>query len=99
MSKISKHEVGKIATLARLDFGEADLERFVPSFQQILDYFEQLEAIDTGDVEPTYHTLEGQPLETPLQPDECGESLERDQVMSQAPQERNGQFRVPKVIE
>ncbi|UCF37951.1 MAG: Asp-tRNA(Asn)/Glu-tRNA(Gln) amidotransferase subunit GatC [Acidobacteriota bacterium] len=99
MSKISKREVEKIADLAKLRFAESDLDDFVPTFRQILDYFNQLENIDTSDTRPTYHAIHGDQLATPLREDECRPSLPHEEAMNAAPEKKQGHFRVPKVIE
>lgn len=99
MSKSKKSAVEKTAELAKLEFEPEALDRFVPTFEQILGYFEQLEAVDTSDVEPTYHALHVDALETPLRPDQCATSLDRDEVLRSAPESREGSFVVPKVIE
>lgn len=99
MSTSKKATVEKIAELAKLEFEPEALDRFVPTFEQILGYFEQLEAVDTAHVEPTYHALHVDALETPLRPDECASSLDREDVLRSAPESREGSFVVPKVIE
>ena len=92
-------EVERIAALAKLELSEEDSERFAAQFQQILDYFKQLEAVDTENVEPTYHALQKEKLETPMRDDKIRESLPTDEVISEAPAAVEKQFRVPKVIE
>ena len=92
-------EVERIAALAKLELSEEDSKRFAAQFQQILDYFKQLEAVDTEDVEPTYHALQMEKLETPLRDDQIRESLPTEEVISGAPAAVENQFRVPKVIE
>ena len=96
---IDAGEVEKIANLAKLEIGTEDVERFVLQFQQILDYFRQLERIDTAHIDPTYHGLEVERLETPLREDQATESLPAEAVMSNAPSAVENQFKVPKVIE
>jgi len=95
----TRNQVDRIAALARLKFEAESLETFVPTFEQILEYFEQLKQVDTEGVEPTYHALFGQELATPLRDDECGSSLMPEDVLSNAPEAKEGHFRVPKVIE
>jgi aspartyl-tRNA(Asn)/glutamyl-tRNA(Gln) amidotransferase subunit C len=96
---IDATEVQKIATLARLTISQEDSERFAFQFQQILDYFTQLQEINTSGVEPTYHALQADKLETPLREDRAEESLSTEDVMANAPSTLDNQFRVPKVIE
>jgi aspartyl-tRNA(Asn)/glutamyl-tRNA(Gln) amidotransferase subunit C len=96
---IDVREVGKIAVLAKLRMTEEDSERFTLQFQQIFDYFTQLENITTTDIEPTYHALEVEKLETPLREDRSADSLPTEDVMANAPSAVDNQFKVPKVIE
>ena len=99
MEEVTKDEVQRIADLSKLDFDESAMERFRPTFTEILEYFRQLESVDTEDVEATYHALFKDPLETPLREDEKAESLKPPEVKDQAPEEEDDHFRVPKVIE
>lgn len=96
---MTRDEVKQIAELARLEFDDAGLDRFIPRFEEILGYFEQLRSIDTETVEPTYHAVWGQELSTPLREDEVAPSLSVEDAVGGAPDERDGCFRVPKVIE
>ncbi len=96
---MTREEVRRIAELARLEFDESELDRFVPGFEQILHYFEQLGTVDTGEVQPTYHALLTPELKTPMRPDQCEKSLPVDEVLAEAPDSKDGHFRVPKVIE
>ena len=99
MAEVSRDEVNRIAELSKLDFDEDAMERFRPTFAEILEYFRQLEGVDTENVEATYHALFKEKLETPLRQDERSESLKPEEVMDQAPEEKDDHFRVPKVIE
>lgn len=96
---MTRDEVKQIAQLARLEFDDAGLDRFIPRFEEILGYFEQLNKIDTQSVEPTYHAVWGQELSTPLRQDETAPSLPVDEAVGGAPDARDGCYRVPKVIE
>jgi aspartyl-tRNA(Asn)/glutamyl-tRNA(Gln) amidotransferase subunit C len=49
---ITREEVLKIADLARLHFGEEELDAFIVQFQRILDYVEQLKQVNVDDIEP-----------------------------------------------
>jgi len=96
---IDASEVERIATLAKLKITREDSERFALQFQQILDYFTHLENIPTTDIDPTYHALEVERLETPLREDQSTDSLPIEDVMANAPSAVENQFKVPKVIE
>ena len=66
---IGTREVEKIADLAHLKFDSQELERFVGHFQQILEYFTQLETVSTEDVEAAHQGVEGEKLSTPTRED------------------------------
>jgi aspartyl-tRNA(Asn)/glutamyl-tRNA(Gln) amidotransferase subunit C len=91
-------EVRKIADLSKLTYSPDELERFVPHFREILDYFAHLNSAPTDAIQPTYHALEAF-SGTPFRTDETRPSLARSDAVSNAPQEVDCQFRVPKVIE
>ncbi len=88
---ISTREVEKIAELAHLKFDPQELERFVGHFQQILEYFAQLEAVSTENVE--------EKLATPTREDEAKPSLPVATALENAPDPSGNHFRVPPVIE
>ncbi len=101
---IDTREVEKIAELAHLKFDPQELERFVGHFQQILEYFTQLETASTGAVttENVQHALqavEGKNRATPMRADEVRPSLPVATALENAPESSEDHFQVPPVIE
>ena len=96
---IGTREVEKIADLAHLKFDPQELERFVDQFQEILEYFAQLEEVPTEDVEPTYQALEQEDLATPTREDEVQSCFPVETALANAPDSSEDHFRVPPVIE
>jgi aspartyl-tRNA(Asn)/glutamyl-tRNA(Gln) amidotransferase subunit C len=94
--KITRDDVIKVAELARLEFGEEELEKFTEQLGNILKYIGKLNELDTKDVEPTSHVLN---LATPLREDKVMEWITREDALQNAPQEEDGFFVVPQVIE
>lgn len=92
---ISRADVAHVAQLARLALGEEELEHFTEQLAAVLDHARDVEELDVADVPPTAHPFE---LVNVLRPDEVRPSLDRDEVMSQAPAAEAGQFRVPPVL-
>jgi len=91
-------DVAKIAELARLDFEPDQLESVSVNFSEILEYFNRLEKVDTSGVDPVYHATvkpEGALAEDVQEPT----AIVLEEVMENAPQTRENQFCVPKVIE
>lgn len=96
MMSISIQNVEHVAKLARLDLSEQEKELFTGQLNAILKYAEQLNTLDTTNVEPTSHVL---PLYNVMRDDVPHDSLPIEQVMLNAPEEEDGHFKVPAVIE
>ncbi len=92
---ISREEVLHVAHLARLEFSEEEVELFTSQLADILDYVEQLNELDTSNVEPTYHAI---PLSNVFREDKVQDSFPVDEILSNAPEREDGFFVVPKVI-
>ncbi len=89
-------DVAYIAELAKLELSEEERVRYTRDLEQILAYVSQLEKWDTQEIPPMYHPLE---MFDALRPDTPGESLSNEAALANAPQQTDGQFRVPKVVE
>ncbi|MEE8587573.1 MAG: Asp-tRNA(Asn)/Glu-tRNA(Gln) amidotransferase subunit GatC [Acidobacteriota bacterium] len=96
---IRRNEVVKLARLARLGFSDQELDEFVPQFREIIGYVDQLEELPTQGVEPLYQALGAEERQEGTRPDEVRPSLPRQAALQNAPQTKEGQFQVPKVIE
>ena len=93
---IDREQVLHIARLARLRLSDEEVERFQSQLGVILDYADSLSSVDTSGVEPTTHAV---PLQITAREDVVEARLERDDVLRNAPDSADGQFRVPKVVE
>ncbi|MFH1624394.1 MAG: Asp-tRNA(Asn)/Glu-tRNA(Gln) amidotransferase subunit GatC [Pseudomonadota bacterium] len=94
--KITKEEVEKVAALARLEFTDEEKEMFTNQLNIILDYFDTLKALDTREVEPTFHVSA---IRNVFRDDEVGPSISREESLLNAPDRKGGCFRVPRIIE
>ncbi len=94
--KITKDEVAYVAHLARLSFGEKEIETFTSQLNDILLYMEKLSAVDTAGVAAMTHAML---RENAFRDDAVRESLSADAALANAPDRRGDFFRVPKVIE
>ena len=93
--RITRDEVVYVARLACLELAEDEIDRFTQQLGAILEHAADVEALEVTDVEPTSRPL---PLSNVMRADVVSESLERDEVMAQAPDVQDGQFRVPPVL-
>ena len=96
MSKISKDEVKHVAHLARLAITEEEAEKFTKQLEDIINFAEQLNELDTENVEPLYFL---NIKDKPYREDVVEESLDREEVLKNAPEEEYGYFKVKKVME
>jgi aspartyl-tRNA(Asn)/glutamyl-tRNA(Gln) amidotransferase subunit C len=88
-------DVEHVAKLARLRFTKEELEKFTRQFNQILEYMEKLNELDTSNVEPLSHVIE---LHNVLREDRARPSYPREEVLKNAPAHDGKFFKVPKVI-
>lgn len=92
-------DVRHVAKLAHLDITDAEVEMYTPQMADIVKYIEQLNEIDTENVEPMLGglTAEGEETQT-IRDDVPGGSLGQEAALSQAPSALDGHFQVPKVL-
>jgi aspartyl-tRNA(Asn)/glutamyl-tRNA(Gln) amidotransferase subunit C len=93
---ITREDVEHVAELARLELTAAEKEQFIAQLNSILTYIDQLNELDTTDVEPTSHVI---PMSNVLRDDAVCPSLDRALVLHNAPQESHFFFKVPRIIE
>jgi len=91
-----KMDIEKVARLARLELSEEEKETFGNQMEQILTYMEQLNRLDTSGVEPTSHAI---PIDNVFRDDEVKPSFPHEEVLAIAPDEEEGHFKVPRIIE
>jgi aspartyl-tRNA(Asn)/glutamyl-tRNA(Gln) amidotransferase subunit C len=95
MAAISRGDVAHVARLARLELSDEELDTFTGQLAAVLDHAADVEALDLHDVPPTAHPFE---LVNVLRPDEPRPSLDRDEVLSQAPAVEDRRFKVPPIL-
>ena len=93
---LTLEEVEHIAELARLTLTETETERYREQLSAILDYFAQLRELDTAGISPTSSVL---PARSVLRPDEPRPGLSPEQLLRNAPEAKDNQFRVPLILE
>ena len=94
--KLSLEEVEHIARLARLELSTEEKEIYRKQLSDILDYAARLQSLDTSGIPPTSSVL---PTHSVLRKDEARQGLPREDVLRNAPQVEDGQFRVPPVLD
>jgi aspartyl-tRNA(Asn)/glutamyl-tRNA(Gln) amidotransferase subunit C len=93
--RITRDDVKHVATLARLEVSEEELDLFTGQLAAVLAHADDVASLDTEGIPPTAHPL---PLENVLRADEVRPSLDRAEVLSQAPAVEENRFKVPPVL-
>ncbi len=94
--RITIEEVEKMASLSMLYVSDEDKKMLQNSLQSILSHAERLNELDTENVQPTTYILKQQNV---YREDETTDKLSREELLSNAPEQENGYFIVPQVVE
>jgi len=96
---INESDIEKIAQLAHLEISREELLVFAPQIAEIVTYVEQLNEVDTLNIEPALGglTLEGECTES-TRADVVAPSLGQKLALEEAPDAAAGHFRVPKIL-
>jgi aspartyl-tRNA(Asn)/glutamyl-tRNA(Gln) amidotransferase subunit C len=95
---IGGKDLEHIAWLARIELREEDRELYTSRLSSVLDYFGQVDEVDTREVEPTYHVLE---LNNIFRDDEINtpaKSISQEEALSNAPKKQDGFFKAPRMM-
>jgi len=96
MKKITKETIEYLSDLAKLSLTEEEKARVESDMNQLLEYVEMLQEIDTRDVKPLLQVLE---YENVFREDEITNLSGDKQTLKNAPSTKEGLFVVPRTIE
>ena len=89
---LEREQVIHVARLARLELGDAEIDRMAGELSKVLGHIEKIRELDLDGVEPTSHVVD---VVNALRPDEPVPSLPREVALASAPQPVAGGFGVP----
>ena len=92
---LMREEVEKVSLLGRLRLSPAELDLMTSQLSRIVEYVEQLRELDTEQVAPMAHAVE---LANVFAADEVQPSLDREQILANAPKRDDECYRVPAVL-
>lgn len=95
MTQISRDDVRHLAQLSSLQLEDNEVDSLTKDISGILGYVEQLSELDTDGVEPTYQVTG---LENVWRGDEIQEGVSREALLTLAPESRDNQVKVLKVL-
>ena len=92
---VTKSDVEHIAKLAKLEIEDSEINEFTSQLNQILEYIEKLNELDTENVKPLTHPVEGVNV---FREDKLKESVSTDDALKNSASKTDKYFKVPKVI-
>jgi aspartyl-tRNA(Asn)/glutamyl-tRNA(Gln) amidotransferase subunit C len=94
--KIEKNKIEYVANLARIALDAAEEEIFAKQLNDILNYMDKLNELDTDNVEPMSSVLSSGNI---FRDDIVKKSLSNEQALANSPDKKDSFFRVPRIIE
>ena len=95
MAEITRDELAHLATLARIDLSDAELDHLAPQLSVILDSVASISGVAGDDVPPTSHAL---PLTNVFREDVVVPGLTPDEALAGAPEKESQRFSVPRIL-
>lgn len=95
MTKITDDDVLKLAQLSKLSLTDEQVVKFRDEIEEILNYIEQLQQVDTDGLEPT-NQVTG--LTNVMREDEIEDSVDKDELLKNAPEKEGDYIKVRRVL-
>ncbi len=92
---VTKSDVEHIAKLAKLEIKEDEITEFTSQFNKVLEYVDKLNELDTNNVKPLLHPVEG---ENVFREDIRKNSIITEDALKNSESKTDEYFKVPKVI-
>lgn len=94
--KVTENDIKTVASLSRLKISAEESVEVMEKLDKFLNYVENIQAIDTENIQPTTYAL---PMQNVFRADVVKRPLDRDLALSNAPLKEDGYFKVPRVLE
>lgn len=93
---ISDETIDYVGILAKLELSQEEKEQAKKDMGSMLDYIDKLNELDTTGVEPMSHVF---PVHNVFREDIVRNEDDRENILKNAPEEKNGAFMVPKTFD
>lgn len=93
---ISDETIEYVGILAKLELSEKEKEQAKKDMGSMLDYIDKLGELDTTDIEPMSHVF---PVQNVFRKDVVTNGDDRENIIKNAPGEKDGMFEVPKTFD
>ena len=94
--QIDDETMENVCILAKLSLTEEEKEKAKKDMQEMLDYVDKLDELDTSSVEPMSHIFGDQNV---FREDVVVNGDDRENILKNAPEEKDGSFVVPKTVD
>lgn len=94
--RLTLEQIAHVARLARLAMSEEEMRQMEKHINNLMAQFERLQELDTTSVEPTAHSF---PVYNVFREDVVQPSLPQEEILANAPDQRDGCFIVPIIVE
>lgn len=94
-ASISREELAHLATLARIDLSDAELDHLAPQLSVILESVASINEVAAGDIPPTSHPM---PLTNVFREDVVVPGLAAEEALAGAPAQDRQRFSVPRIL-
>lgn len=92
---ITDETIDYVGILAKLELGHEEKEAAKKDMGRMLDYIDQLNELDTDNVEPMSHVF---PVNNVFREDVITNQDDKEQMLANAPKQKDGQYQVPKTV-
>jgi aspartyl-tRNA(Asn)/glutamyl-tRNA(Gln) amidotransferase subunit C len=93
---ITDETIDYVGILAKLELSQEEKEQAKKDMANMLDYIDMLNELDTDGVEPMSHVF---PVHNVFREDVVVNGDDRDHILKNAPEEKDGSFMVPKTVD
>jgi aspartyl-tRNA(Asn)/glutamyl-tRNA(Gln) amidotransferase subunit C len=94
--QISKDDLENLSKLAMLNLSDEEKEKLIPQLNEIIKYFKKLNDLDTKNIQPITHPIEG--LKNVFRKDVPKESLSTEEALKNAQHKKEGYFKAPRIL-
>ncbi|TFG22669.1 MAG: Asp-tRNA(Asn)/Glu-tRNA(Gln) amidotransferase subunit GatC [Promethearchaeota archaeon] len=94
--EFSKETIDYLSKLALLDLTEEEKVKLSKQLRDIISYFKKLNDLDTSNVKPTTHAIEG--LKNVFREDIPWKSLSNEDALKNAEHKKDGYFKAPRIL-
>ncbi|MHA9742243.1 Asp-tRNA(Asn)/Glu-tRNA(Gln) amidotransferase subunit GatC [Robinsoniella peoriensis] len=96
VNKINDETIEYVGILAKLELSPEEKEQAKKDMNSMLDYIDKLNELDTANVEPMSHVFS---IHNVFREDQVENGDKREQILANAPEQKDSMFKVPKTVE